>query len=316
MAKRISIINFKGGVGKTTLALNLAGALSQFHRKKVLLMDVDHQSSLSLVVLKATEWEDRVGQGKTINAIFEPFVNSEKRLPGAEIIVRQPYYDWQYPGLDIVPASLQLDEIELDLTSTSIGDPIESEWKKRSLICDWIEKNGIDEEYDYIIFDCPPATKIVTQNAIAASQGYVIPVIPDSVSTRGVPHLISRVFTKIDKKYSSLAEFLKTKGKNISPIYEPNTKLVGIVISKIKTSGPAISGYTSDQTTYLRDLERGEYSKYIVKPYIVEGVGVPEALSAGAPVYSLYSNPNIDNRGFKEIFKNVSQDLKQRIDAI
>ena len=315
MAKRISIINFKGGVGKTALALNLAGALSHFHRKKVLLMDVDHQSSLSLVVLKTTEWNDRVGQGKTINAIFETFVNSEKRLPGAEIIARQPYNRGMYPGLDIVPASLQLDETELELTSTSLGDPIESEWKKRSLVCDWIEKNGIDKEYDYIIFDCPPATKIVTQNAITASHGYVIPVIPDSVSTRGVPHLISKVLTKIDKKYSSLAEFLKAEGKNINPIYEPNTKLVGIVISKIKTSGMARSGYTSDQTRHLKELKKGEHSDHIVEPYIVEGVGVPESLSYGAPVYFL-SNPNIERMEFKNIFKKISEELKKRIDAI
>lgn len=313
MAKRISIINFKGGVGKTTLALNLAGYLSYYHKKKVLLIDVDHQSSLSFVVLDSDEWTKRVDEGKTINAIFEHFINSEKKIPGREIIVKDPYGNL-YPGLDLVPASLQLDEIELDLTSTTMGDPIESEWKKRSLICDWIEKNGIDEEYDYIIFDCPPATKIVTQNAIAASHCYIVPVIPDAVSTRGVPHLINRVFMKIDKKFSSLAEFLKAKGKAVSPIYEPNTKLAGIVISKIKRHGLAYSGYTSDQTRYLRKLE-GDYPNDIVKTYIVEGVGVPEALTRGYPVYRL-SGQNIEKMGFVDIFKNVSEELKRKIDTI
>lgn len=315
MAKRVSIINFKGGVGKTTLALNFAGALSYFHNKKVLLVDVDHQSSLSLVMLKADDWKKRDEDGNTINAIFEHFINSEKKIPGKEIIVKEPCGS-SYKNLDLVPATLRLDETELDLTSTSMGDPIESEWKKRSLICDWIQKNNIDNEYDYIIFDCPPATKIVTQNAIAASQGYIIPTIPDSVSTRGIPHLISRVFTKIDKKFSSLAEFLKAKGKEISPIYEPNTKLIGIVISKIKTHGMAYSGYTSDQTTYLRALGRGEYSGSIIKPYIKEGVGVPEALSSGEPVYRFGKWQNIRNMGFIEIFKKISAQLKEKTDNL
>lgn len=315
MAKRISIINFKGGVGKTTLALNFAGALTYFHKKKVLLIDVDHQSSLSLIILRAKEWDKCVTEGKTINAVFEHFTNIKKVLPGKEIIYRQPYRR-RYHDLDLVPATLKLDETELDLTSTNVGDPIESEWRKRSLICDWIEKNNLDSEYDYIIFDCPPATKIVTQNAIAASHGYIIPVIPDAISTRGVTHLISRVFTKIDKKFSSLATFLKTKDRDISPIYEPNTKLVGIVISKLKTSGRAHSGYTSDQTTYLNALNKGEYSDYIVKPYIHEGVGVPESLSAHEPVYRFTSNQNIGSRGFVNIFQKVSEELKKKVDSI
>ncbi|MBI2868778.1 MAG: AAA family ATPase [Chloroflexi bacterium] len=59
-----------------------------------------------------------------------------------------------------------------------------------------------------MIFDCPPATKLVTQNAIAASHGFIIPVIPEAVSVRGVPHLITRVMTKIDKKFEGLAQYL------------------------------------------------------------------------------------------------------------
>ena len=320
VAKRISIINFKGGVGKTTLALNLAGYLSRNCKKKVLLVDVDHQSSLSLVILKPDVWKKLDEDGKTINAVFEHFTDNQKPMPGKELIVKEPYADNngynQYPGLDLVPAALRLDETELDLTSTSMGNPIESEWKKRTLICEWIEKNGLNEEYDYIIFDCPPATKIVTQNAIAASQGYIIPVIPDAVSTRGIPHLVANVFTKIDKKFSYLAEFLKTKEKKITTIYVPDTKFLGIVISKIKTSGPAYSGYTNDQTINLKTLENVyAQQKQIIKPYIEEGVGVPEALGMGSPVYTAYI-PNIINRGFIGTFEKVSEEIKKRMDSL
>ncbi len=71
MATRVSIINFKGGVGKTALALHLATGLTQYHNENVLLVDVDHQSSLSLVCLNADDWKEAVDKGRTINSIFK-----------------------------------------------------------------------------------------------------------------------------------------------------------------------------------------------------------------------------------------------------
>lgn len=312
--KRISIINFKGGVGKTALALHLACGLSVYHEKRVLLVDVDHQSSLSLTILKPKEWEKVVEDGRTLDAVFQHFTTSNTKLPGKEIICREPYGDY-YPKLDLVPATLQLDETELDLTSTTVGDPIESEWNKRTLICKWIEQNNIDSDYNYIIFDCPPATKLVTQNAIATSHGYIIPVIPDAVSTRGIPHLIERMFKKIDKKFSGLAEYLEAKGKKIVSTYVPKTQLVGIIVFKIKTSGPSYSGYTLDHTRHLRNIQ-SLYPKYIIEPYIVDGVGVPESTSRGYPVYNFEDNPNVRNRDFIGLFQKITDELKVRIDKL
>ena len=123
------------------------------------------------------------------------------------------------------------------------------------------------------------------------------------------------VFVPIDKKFAHLSEFLKAKGKDISPIYLPSTELVGIVITKIKRHGMAYSGFTSDQTTHLRGLE-GKYAKDIIKPYIIEGVGVPEALSRGYPVYDFPTTQNIGNMGFIRIFRSISDELKKKIDNI
>lgn len=318
--KRVSIVNFKGGVGKTTLALHLATGLSSFYDKDVLLIDVDHQSTLSLVCLKDNKWQELVDTGKTIDAIFQHFVSQNAPLPGKEIIYKGPYrwdssYLQPYPALHLIPSALQLDETELDLSSTTVGNPIESEWNKRTLICKWIGENKVYEDYDYIIFDCPPATKLVTQNAIAASHGFIIPVIPDAVSTRGVPHLIGRVFTKIDKKLEGLAQYLSAKGYEVDSTYVPSTKLVGIVISMIKVSGPSYSGYTSDQTTNLHMLQ-AKFPHNIIKPYVVDGVGVPEALARGYPVYLLDNWPNIRNRGFIHIFHKITDELKMQIDKL
>lgn len=70
MAKRISVINFKGGVGKTTLGFNLAAGLSRYHVARVLLVDMDHQSSLSIVCLGPSRWQKIAEEGATVNRVF------------------------------------------------------------------------------------------------------------------------------------------------------------------------------------------------------------------------------------------------------
>lgn len=314
MTKRISIINFKGGVGKTALALHLAAGLERYHKERVLLVDVDHQSSLSLTILEPKAWDKAVEEGKTLNAIFEHLTTPGTKLPGKEIIHKRPYPHY-YPNLDLIPAALELDETEIELTSTTIGDPMVSEWTKRTLICKWIEENEIDEDYNYIIFDSPPATKLVTQNAIAASHAYVVPTIPDAVSTRGIPHLIGRMFRKIDAKLADSAYLLKRKKKSLFSSYVPETKLAAIVVFKIKTSGPSHTGYTLDHSRHL-DSIRNRYPNDVIEPYIVDGVGVPECMARGFPVYDYPNTQNVRSRGFVDRFKKITTQIKQRVDAL
>src|SRR5437016_2771110 len=84
--KRVSVINFKGGVGKTTLSFHLAAYLAREH--KVLLVDVDHQSSLSIVVLGDELWQDCVRKRNTVNRVFESFCNRRVAMPGDEIVIK------------------------------------------------------------------------------------------------------------------------------------------------------------------------------------------------------------------------------------
>jgi len=313
LTRRISIINFKGGVGKTTVIFHIATGLARFHKSKVLLVDVDHQSSLSLVCLSEKQWEEAIRDGRTVNSIFLHYTTPGTPIPDENIVLRSPMRN--YPSLDILPAELQLDETELDLSESASGGAIVSEWEKRMLIAKWLEENNIDEEYDYILFDCPPATKIVTQNAIAISHGYFIPTIPDSVSIRGIPHLIDRMFVKIDEKFAGLAKYLKSSGKEIIDSYISTTNFLGIIIFRIRTHGPAYSGYVDDHTIHLRQLE-ARYPNDIIEPYIEEGVGVTESLAARLPVYDCSYNYNVRNRNYIEVFKELTNEVKDRIDNL
>ncbi len=313
MAKRISIINFKGGVGKTTLAFQLASGLALYHKAKVLLVDVDHQSSISIVCLTANRWQALVKQNQTVNQIFRSFVGTQVPFPGREIIVKKAVSNdqfFRYGKLDIVPASLELDDIEVELTASHQGNAIQSEWNKRTLICRWLEETGVDEEYDYIIFDCPPATKIVSQNAIAASHGYILPVIPEAVMERGAPHLVSMIKTGIDKRLNLLSSMGDPRAA-----FVPSTALVALAVTRIKTHGPAASGYTDDHTIHLASLQRA-WGRLLVEPYIEDGTGISQALADGVPVYDRGNTQNIGYRNIDGMYKDLTLELKQRVDVL
>lgn len=326
MAKRISIINFKGGVGKTTLAFHLATGLARAFDKKVLLVDIDHQSSLSVLCQSVTRWQTASANNLTIDRVFRNFVDHNSEFPGSEVIDRAPvknrywwygsfYIDSLYPKVDLVPASLSLDDTEIELTGTYRGDGDRSEWEKRTLICRWIEESEIDgislnDYYDYIIFDCPPATKIVSQNAIAASQSYVIPVVPEAVMIRGISHLRSLIGSGIDGRLRNLSRSGTPK-----QIYSDHTQLAGVVITSIKTHGPAYSGFVDDHDQHRRLLEQN-LGEQLVKPYIVDGVGVPQSLARNLPVFDCGNYPNVKNRGYVRMYSDLVANLKERIDRI
>ena len=130
MAKRISIINFKGGVGKTTLAFHLGTGLAWLHKSRVLLIDMDHQSSLSILCLEATQWQRVVREGRLVNRMFQHLLGSQHQMPGEEIIIGAPMKNRapDFNSMDIIPASLNLDDIEIELTATHQGNAINSEW--------------------------------------------------------------------------------------------------------------------------------------------------------------------------------------------
>ena len=319
MAKRISIINFKGGVGKTTLAFHLGIGLSAFHDAQVLLIDMDHQSSLSITCLGPDTWETAADESRTVDGVFRSFMDPSS-LPGEEIIVTSPMSSsWRdrsnilrnHRGMDVVPASLSLDDTEIELTASHQGNAISSEWNKRTLMCRWIEESSIDDKYDYIIFDCPPATKIVSQNAIAASHGYVIPVVPEAVMERGAPHLRDMISSGIDLMLKNYAPMGETR-----TAYVPDTKLVGLAITRIQSGG--MTRYTNEHSQHLRSLQR-LWGNSLLKPNVDQGTGVSAALSARKPVYDRSAprwRPNIYIRDIDTQFTKLTATIKRRVDAL
>ncbi|NSW83149.1 MAG: ParA family protein [Syntrophothermus sp.] len=161
-AKIISIINIKGGVGKSTIAMNLAHAIRRMDRN-VLLIDVDMQSNLTDMAIKDVE--------KITATVYDVIMDEERTIS-------QTIYESVIPGVDIVPSDLRLIAVQREI------DPIRN---PDSLV---ILRNKIDQEarqkYDYIIIDCRPDVDLLTVNALMASHYYMIPVFPDRHSVKGI----------------------------------------------------------------------------------------------------------------------------------
>ena len=160
--KIISIANQKGGCGKTTTAINLASALS-LNGKKVLLLDLDAQAHASLGL-------DIESQDSLYNVISKltprklKLENIIKRVEGA---------------FDIAPANILVGTLEQEL-----ADEIGRELKLVEIL------NGVRDQYDYILIDCPPSLGILTINAIRVSDEVIIPAETSRFSMQGVDHLI------------------------------------------------------------------------------------------------------------------------------
>lgn len=164
MTKIISITNQKGGVGKTTTAINLATSLAAI-KKKILIIDADPQGNAS------------TGIGITY----------EKREPSLYKLITLGDYDEKsikktiVPGLDIIPSSSDLAGSEIELVDVS-----NREFVLRSII----EKI---ENYDFIIIDCPPALGLLTINAIVAAHSIIIPLQCEFFALEGLTSLINTI---------------------------------------------------------------------------------------------------------------------------
>lgn len=173
-ARVISVLNFKGGVGKTTTALNLSAALAR-RGKKVLLIDLDVQMNSSFVL------DYGVNDG---DSIYELMMQEEVLSSLADF----PIYDTIQDGLQFIPASPKLDTLIVFLTNMEAR---EMELKRH------IEP--LMSVYDYIIIDCPPAKSVLIDNALCASHSIIIPVTCEELSKQGLVTIITK-YTRINNR--------------------------------------------------------------------------------------------------------------------
>ncbi|MBO4495384.1 MAG: ParA family protein, partial [Clostridiales bacterium] len=197
----ISIVNQKGGVGKTTTAVNLGSFLAA-KRKKVLILDLDPQgNATSGYGFDKMELE---------NTVYDLLVNEEN----IENVIQHT----NVKNVDMCPTNINLAGAEVELVSAISRETI----LKRAI-------EPIVDDYDYIIIDCPPSLGLLTINALSACEGVIVPIQGEYYALEGLTQLIDTI-NMIKKKLNPVVGILGV----VITMFDSRTQLTKQVVEEVE----------------------------------------------------------------------------------
>jgi chromosome partitioning protein len=226
----VSLINRKGGVGKTTITLGLADFLSAVHGRMVLVIDVDPQANASLMLVGEDGWKEAEDAELTLATLFErATLKRGKPLPAADDLIRPAARIRGGSGrVDVIVSSPLLQVIEEKATETIhqwgpyAGSPY--------LILQQALYAQVATAYDDVLIDCPPSMGLITLNALSMSSGYLIVTVPDYVSTVGLTQVTDRVRQHAD----GLRRRIPSYGTVINR-FKPYTRMHATLLAELRT---------------------------------------------------------------------------------
>lgn len=203
MPQVISFINLKGGVAKTTAAVQLADTFAFMKRKKVLVIDLDPQTNATLALIGEGRWERADEERQTLAHLFLDLLGGTRHFDPKKAIIRgvsnlnnippelieQMPSALQYGRVDILPSSIRLIDVQDRMQDISVHTNYRL--SPMSVLQNYI--GPFFEKYDYVLIDCPPNLGFITQNGLEVSDFYLIPTIPDRMSTYGIPQIASKI---------------------------------------------------------------------------------------------------------------------------
>lgn len=249
MGKIIAIANQKGGVGKTTTAVNLSAALGVLE-KKVLLVDADPQAN-------ATS-----GLGIDVQSVE---MGTYQLLDGS-ITIEQAILSTESPNLDIIPSHIDLVASEIELV-----DKNAREYRLKEAL------EGIKAKYDFIILDCAPSLGLITLNALVAADAVIIPIQCEYFALEGLGKLLNTIKSvqKIHNKNLDIEGLLLT-------MYDTRLRLSNQVVEEVKKHFGKMVFKTIIQRN-IRLSEAPSYGEDIIT-YDASSRGAKSYLSLGSEI--------------------------------
>lgn len=201
MGKIVAIVNQKGGVGKTTTAVNLTAGLG-INGKKVLLVDIDPQGN--------TTSGFGIDKRQVLVSSYDLIMGNR---PSNEIIVKT-----KFKGVDVIPSSMNLAGAEIELTAIE-----NRETRLKNALA------SVREQYDYILLDCPPSLGLITLNALTATDTFLVPIQCEYFALEGLSQLMSTM-RQVKRLYNPTLEL---EGVLLT-MYDGRLNLTQQVVSEIK----------------------------------------------------------------------------------
>ncbi len=286
----ISIVNMKGGVGKTTTTVNLATSLAKDHGMRVLVVDLDTQINATLSLMSPLQFAKVKKENRTlkqlINQVIQPA--SQANIPIETIIQHNISH---ISGLDLLPGDIELYNdflLAALLFSQSNRSPQEFErnWNKFENYFVRTILQPVINNYNFILLDFPPGDYLLTRSGIIASDFYLIPAKPEPLSVIGIGILEGRI--------GKLKESDRTK-----------INLIGIVFSSL--------GHASNMAGQVKNRVIAEFGEdKVFNTEIPFGVAIAKAVDEFQPV--VLTEPSTPGaKAFTELTKEFLQKLSNTL---
>ena len=296
MARKIAFINYKGGVGKTSLLVNVAACLASLG-KRVLICDFDTQSNASIWLLKLDRWNKVNSQGAgSVLSLFPP-----TNVPLKSIICRDVIEDknGEHPlaGLDLVPTTFNL----VDLESDYAGDP-----KTPPYLVFQQQLAEVEGDYDFILFDCPPNILRASQCGVFSATELYVPANPDALSLIGFTLLVEKLH-----KFQALSASFRTVQMG------PAAQVRGILFNSVKTGTDIEVPKMRMQLrlNQFRTARRVAQSAKIFTTQVRDAMVVRRAVTLGLPV-ALIGQESTQEDNVAYDFRKVAAELMSHIPEI
>lgn len=297
VATVVSFINFKGGVGKTTLSVELAASLYKKFNSRVLMVDLDPQSNSTLYWLNEADWEKHINSKGTLLSFFEACLD-DKPFDLSSIIAtptrfaKSAWYQQfdvkKNRGIKLLPSDMQLFGVDLKLAQRfGFENPKAQLFLKKALA-------ALDSQYDFIFIDCPPNLYLATQNGLFASNYYVIVALAEYLSTLGIAHIQASINSVFDSANSIIgtAAFKKPS-------------LAGIIFNKVRY----LTGGTQSQEDFMARI-RAKYPDSVFKEYVSQSDKIAQRPAQSEPI--ALSDYAVDQK-YAEQIHAVAEEFYERI---